>query len=165
MLLLFNVPSIYWRRRFVCTRRTFKAILVSQTLGHCLRTIPTNNLQLLSSFSGNCYRQQVQSLAKANENELTSRQQSCSFAAPSAVRNTQTLSASTAKTSPTTASSQTTTKQNIPLKTQLPHSIRLIEIPWTKGAKGGIRLSIDDCQMIDASMASSNNCPGVRISE
>lgn len=45
-----------------------------------------------------------------------------------------------------------------------PHSIRLVEIPWTKGNKGGIRLTIDENQK-GAPISASAGCPGVRISE
>lgn len=49
--------------------------------------------------------------------------------------------------------------QNISL-----HSIRLVEIPWTKGTKSGIRLSVDENQ-IGAPISSASGCRGVRISE
>lgn len=45
-----------------------------------------------------------------------------------------------------------------------PHSIRLVEIPWTKGNKGGIRLSLDESQK-GAPISSDAGFPGVRISE
>lgn len=45
-----------------------------------------------------------------------------------------------------------------------PHSIRLVEIPWKKGTKGGIRLSIDESQR-GAPISAGAGCPGVRISE
>lgn len=45
-----------------------------------------------------------------------------------------------------------------------PHSIRLVDIPWTKGNKGGIRLSVDESQ-IGAPISAGACCPGVRISE
>lgn len=45
-----------------------------------------------------------------------------------------------------------------------PHSIRLVEIPWTKGSKGGIRLSVDENQK-GVPISSGAGCPGVRISE
>lgn len=45
-----------------------------------------------------------------------------------------------------------------------PHSIRLVEIPWTKGNKGGIRLSVDESQ-VGAPISAGVGCPGVRISE
>lgn len=52
---------------------------------------------------------------------------------------------------------------NMPQK-KMPHSIRLVEIPWTKGSRGGIRLSIDETQK-GAPISSNIACPGVRISE
>lgn len=47
---------------------------------------------------------------------------------------------------------------------KMPHSIRLVEIPWTKGSRGGIRLSIDETQK-GAPITPNIACPGVRISE
>lgn len=44
------------------------------------------------------------------------------------------------------------------------HSIRLVEIPWTKGNKSGIRLSVDENE-IGAPISSASGCRGVRISE
>lgn len=44
------------------------------------------------------------------------------------------------------------------------HSIRLVEIPWTKANKGGIRLSVDENQ-IGAPISSAAGFQGVRISE
>lgn len=61
-----------------------------------------------------------------------------------------------------------TTSQSVPASNgqpkKLPHSIRLVEIPWTKGSRGGIRLSIDESQK-GAPISSNITCPGVRISE
>jgi len=48
---------------------------------------------------------------------------------------------------------------------QTPHSIRLVEIPWTKGNKAGIRLSVDENQLGAPITAATAGCPGVRISE
>lgn len=53
---------------------------------------------------------------------------------------------------------------NATTQKQSPHSIRLVEIPWIKGNKGGIRLSIDENQK-GAPISSNAGCPGVRISE
>lgn len=44
------------------------------------------------------------------------------------------------------------------------HSIRLVEIPWTKANKGGIRLTVDENQ-IGAPISSAAGFQGVRISE
>lgn len=45
-----------------------------------------------------------------------------------------------------------------------PHSIRLVEIPWSKNNKGGIRLSVDENQ-IGAPLSLSAGYRGIRISE
>lgn len=59
-----------------------------------------------------------------------------------------------------------------PLSTNLttqkvtPHSIRLVEIPWTKGNRIGIRLAIDENQKGAPISSAGSGCPsGVRISE
>lgn len=59
--------------------------------------------------------------------------------------------------------SKSTNNSSIPIK-KSPHSIRLVEIPWTKGNKSGIRLSFDENQR-GAPISSTGQCPGVRISE
>lgn len=59
-------------------------------------------------------------------------------------------------------SKTTQTHSGVPKKPL--HSIRLVEIPWTKGNKSGIRLSVDENQ-IGAPVSSASNCRGVRISE
>ncbi|KAG4079659.1 hypothetical protein HA402_010439 [Bradysia odoriphaga] len=63
-------------------------------------------------------------------------------------------------------------KQMQPLSTNLttqkvtPHSIRLVEIPWTKGNRIGIRLAIDESQKGVPISNAGSGCPsGVRISE
>lgn len=63
-------------------------------------------------------------------------------------------SATTAVTAPSVSNTQK----------KLPHSIRLVEIPWSKGSRGGFRLSIDESQK-GAPITSNIACPGVRISE
>lgn len=91
--------------------------------------------------SGNCYRRQMQPLEKT---------------------------ATTSSTVPYVNGQQPQHQQSHQHQQQqqkkMPHSIRLVEIPWTKGSRGGIRLSIDETQK-GAPITSNITCPGVRISE
>lgn len=92
-------------------------------------------------FSGICYHREMQSVEKQSDVDFETA--SSSKKPPSAVHLTE-----------------QTILLNPPQK-KLPHSIRLVEIPWAKGAKGGIRLSIYD----DPVQPSINVSSDVRICE
>lgn len=51
------------------------------------------------------------------------------------------------------------------IQKSLPHSIRLVEIPWTSENKNVIRLSIDDSIQSGTLTPTGNKCTGIRISQ
>lgn len=60
------------------------------------------------------------------------------------------------------SSSQATSPFGVNAKKKPPHSIRLVDIPWSENQKKGIRLSVDE---VDFTPFSPTECRNVRISE
>lgn len=60
------------------------------------------------------------------------------------------------------SSSSANSPHSIPVQKKPPHSIRLVDIPWSESNKKGIKLSVDE---MDYAPFSPTECKSVRISE
>lgn len=105
------------------------------------------------SDSGNCYRHQVQE-----------KPPTIVVSSPKAETNGNSIIARSTSAAAVQTTSLSASNNNIPQKA-LPHSIQLIEIPWSRNSRNTIRLSIDDTATTASVATPDNNCPIIRISE
>lgn len=99
-------------------------------------------------YCGLCYKRQMKSLSKQNINNINNNEN----------RNKNNKN-NNGYTNNSSSFQNYNCNNNKPL-----HSIRLVEIPWTKGKKSGIRLSYDENE-IGAPVTVNSGYRGVRISE
>lgn len=152
MFLLCNLSTVHWWRWFVCSCWTLQTLLVRK-----INLSVFNKERLMVFFasffcSGNCYRQHVNSIEKSSAAK--------SIDSPTSLSEILAPSSSTHRISRTNASGSMPSSQKT-----LPHSIRLVEIPWSSENKGAIRLQADENNQNGLPSTMSTKCSGVRISE
>lgn len=117
-------------------------LTLSNVIAICIATPNFVSYSIEISFSsGNCYRQQIDTVDGSVQRQINSPTSLSDILNPS----TSTKGLTTQKT--------------------LPHSIRLIELPWCNENKTTIQLSIDDSRNVPTVEMNSNKTTGVRITQ